>query len=155
MEKTQNTRIKNTNISSEWKLQPRCMVGTRSPAYVNTGHISPCCWVDGISTQKEDGYKALFTNDMKLENLNRVEEVFSSEAWIDFFLMLKTDPQSAPNICWKHCGDFTGDPNSKTPMRDQVKTEEYNQLKKKYDINYARNRCVDGLSARLTKKDDL
>ena len=47
------------------------------------------------------------------------------------------------------------DPNSKTPMRDQVKTEEYNQLKKKYDINYARNRCVDGLSARLTKKDDL
>ena len=89
MEKTQNTRIKNTNISSEWKLQPRCMVGTRSPAYVNTGHISPCCWVDGISTQKEDGYKALFTNDMKLENLNSVDEVFSSEAWIDFFLMLK------------------------------------------------------------------
>ena len=31
----------------------------------------------------------------------------------------------------------------------------YNQLKKKYDINYARNRCVDGLSARLTKKDDI
>ena len=92
---------------------------------------------------------------MSTFDLNSVDEVFSSEAWIDFFLMLKTDPQSAPNICWKHCGDFTGDPNSKTPMRDQVKTEEYNQLKKKYDINYARNRCVDGLSARLTKKDDL
>ena len=152
MEETQSTFLKNPNIQDNWNLIPRCFSGNRSPAYVNTGHISPCCWVDGVEIQKQEGYKALFTDDMKLENLKSVDEVFSSEAWIDFFSMLKTNPQSAPNVCWKHCGHFTKNKDGETPIRDIVDTEEYSQLKNKYNIGRARNRCVDGLDAILTKK---
>ena len=152
MEKFQSTHIKNPNIKDNWNLNPRCLSGDRSPAYVNSGHISPCCWVDGDPNQKEEGYKELFTDDMKLDNFETVDEVFSSEAWINFFLMLKTNPKSAPNICWKHCGHFMPNTGQKTPMRDMLNTKEYRELENKYNMSSARNRCVDGLSARLMKK---
>ena len=148
MEDTKETKSKKFD-----KLIPRCLYGDRSAAFVNSGHISPCCWVDGDFNQKIEGYKELFTEKMKLENFKTVDEIFLSDEWLNFFKMLKNKPESAPYICWKHCGDFIHDKNqTKTPMRDIYSSEQYKALKEKYQLENARARCVDGISAVLTKK---
>ena len=152
MEKFQSTHIKNPNIKDNWNLSPRCLSGDRSPAYVNSGHISPCCWVDGDPNQKEEGYKELFTDDMKLDNFETVDKVFLSDQWVDFFSMLKNNPKAAPNICWKHCGHFVTVEGQKTAMRDIFNSEQYKNLKENYNLKSDRPRCVDGISAILTKK---
>ena len=70
---------KKSLLKKEWKLIPKCLVGIRCPAYVNTGHISPCCWVDGDDVQNQDYYKALFTEKMKLDNNEEVEDIINHQ----------------------------------------------------------------------------
>ena len=146
MENTEKTLLK-----KEWKLIPKCLSGNRSPAYVNTGHISPCCWVDGDNVQSQDYYKALFTEKMKLDNNEEVEDIILSDEWNTFFKNLTNKPEEAHDICWKYCGEFAK-ANKQTPMRDIFNSEQYKNLKKKYNLKSDRPRCVDGISAVLTKK---
>ncbi len=142
---------KKTLLKKESQLIPKCLSGNRSPAYVNTGHLSPCCWVDGDDVQILDYYKELFTDKMKLENHEQVEDIVLSDEWNIFFKKLIDKPEEAHDICWKHCGEFAK-ANKQTPMRDIYSSEQYKALKEKYQLKNARPRCTDGISAVLTKK---
>ena len=142
---------KKSLLKKEWKLIPKCLVGIRCPAYVNTGHISPCCWVDGDDVQNQDYYKALFTEKMKLENNEEVEDIILSDEWNTFFKKLTNKPEEAHDICWKHCGEFAT-ANKQTPMRDIYTSEQYKELERKYNIETSSHKCTDGIRATLNKK---
>ena len=147
---------KKTLLKKESQLIPKCLSGNRSPAYVNTGHLSPCCWVDGDDVQILDYYKDLFTDKMKLENHEQVKDIVLSDEWNNFFKKLIDKPEEAHDICWKHCGIFADTKNTideqRTPMRDIYSSDQYKALKNKYNLENARPRCTDGISAVLTKK---
>ena len=94
-------------ISEDWKLMPRCLDPKRKAiAYVNTGHLSPCCWVDGDKEQASEDYKMFFTEELKVVNNEKVEDIMESETWLNFFKSLVEKPREAPYNCWKNCGEF-------------------------------------------------
>ena len=51
-----------------------------------------------------DGMDDLFKEELKIENVNTVEDIIMSIEWIDFFNELTTG-NSVPKICMKYCGD--------------------------------------------------
>jgi hypothetical protein len=141
-----------TLIKDEWELNPRCISGTRCFAYVNTGHMTPCCWVDGDDIQQSDEYKQFFTDEMKLTNFNSVQDIFDTDVWIDFFEMLLDRPKEAPWICWKYCGEFNHTPGQRTPNRDIYRSAEYESLQERYKDNSVTKivvtpKCIDGIRA--------
>ena len=123
--KTSNIKKK---ISEDWELMPRCLSEKRRAiAYVNTGHLSPCCWVDGDKEQASEDYKMFFTEELKVANNDKVEDIIESETWLNFFKSLTEDPKNAPASCWKNCGQFAVEDIKgigSTPNRDQYNVDQ-------------------------------
>jgi len=46
----------------------------------------------------------LFKEELKIENVDTVEDIILSSEWLDFFNGL-TKGTSVPKICMKYCGD--------------------------------------------------
>lgn len=115
-------------ISEDWKLMPRCLDSNRKAiAYVNTGHLSPCCWVDGDEEQASEDYKMFFTEELKVANNEKVEDIIESETWLNFFKSLVEKPREAPYNCWRQCGEFVVERirgEGHTPNRDQFKVDQ-------------------------------
>ena len=83
-------------------LKPKCVKGI-APAYCSTGHILPCCYIDGAIDQ-DDVLKPLFLDDLKIENHDDIITIYQSEQWIDFFDVLINNPDAASPKCWAICG---------------------------------------------------
>ena len=83
------------------KLYPRCMGGTKPPAYSATGYILPCCWADDDKVLDE--FKFLMKEHLKLENVESINDIFLSDEWIEFFNMLEQNGNNAPYVCKKYC----------------------------------------------------
>lgn len=84
------------------KLKPKCLEENRDLAYTTTGHLTPCCWVN---TEFNEHYlRQILSPKMQINNFNSVEEILTSRPWINFFKMLKENPQAAPRVCKRYCG---------------------------------------------------
>jgi len=144
-----------THVKKVWELKPRCIGGDRCTAYVNTGHLSPCCWVDGHDVQTSKEYKDFFTEEMKLANFDSVQDVLDTDVWVNFFRMLIENPKEAPWICWKYCGEYSHTPNQNTPNRDIFRTKEYFSLKEKYSEEdmKVKAKCTDGIRAKFMPRN--
>jgi hypothetical protein len=101
----------NTNQTSSIKIDPKCQSDIREYAYSATGWILPCCYADNDSI---DDFKDIMSDQLKVENVNNVNDIFSSEQWGEFFNRLHQDPDCAPRACKYYCGkrwdtkSFTG-----------------------------------------------
>jgi hypothetical protein len=90
-------------------LKPKCAKG-KSFALNAEGYLLPCCWTDPLRKLKSnydgnmDGMGDLFKEELKIENVNTVEDIILSTEWLDFFNGL-TKGTSVPKICMKYCGD--------------------------------------------------
>ena len=90
-------------------------------AYSSLGWLIPCCWVDPrlkkdfvddgniITDRKYDirkypKYADLFTEELKLKNVEKVEDILYSKAWNDFADALLNHPNECPPECHTHCG---------------------------------------------------
>ena len=70
--------------------------------YTATGYVVPCCFVD--TWDNKDYIDAgLFDEELKLENVSKVEDIILSKQWINFHKNLLEKPESAPSICKKNC----------------------------------------------------
>ena len=115
------------------KLAPKCLRSAygekyaqgRAPqkgvAYSSLGWVIPCCWVDprGEKDFVDDGnlvktktydvhkypkYTALFTEELKLKNVDKIEDILFSKAWNEFEDALLNHPEECPPPCHTHCG---------------------------------------------------
>jgi len=106
------------------KIQPRCMSPyensdkpEKAAGYSSLGYLMPCCWTDPRNMmdlenrlprnkQLKDNklYKNLFKEELKLSNVNSVEEIILSDEWREFFKALKYAPEKAPELCHRYCG---------------------------------------------------
>ena len=90
-------------------LKPKCAKG-KSFALNAEGYLLPCCWTDPLRKLKSnydgnmDGMDDLFKEELKIENVDTVEDIILSSEWLDFFNGL-TKGTSVPKICMKYCGD--------------------------------------------------
>jgi hypothetical protein len=68
--------------------------------YTGTGHLLPCCWC--ISHNKYFEENGFYDDNLKIENVESVEDIFYSKAWIKFHKRMESD-NPAP-ICKIKCG---------------------------------------------------
>mgnify|MGYP001253479761 CR=1 FL=1 len=83
------------------KLYPKC-VAFKEVAYTSTGHLLPCCWLDGeLQSYKQEQISPLLQDKLKVENNKKIDDIVYSDEWNYFFEQLKTNPST---ICKKFCG---------------------------------------------------
>ncbi len=102
-------------------LFPKCVKTTyvdekkvtnvREIAYVNSGYLLPCCWIDGEHNIQY--VKSLLKEKLKVENVEKIEDIITSEEWIDWFDVLINRPEEAKEVCYQYCSK----PFSTNPLR--------------------------------------
>ena len=71
-----------------------------------TGHLLPCCWCEN---QKDEEFKPLYKENLKIKNVDGIDEILLSDEWKYFAGLLSNDPvKNAPKTCWKYCGKGKG-----------------------------------------------
>ena len=63
------------------KFKPMCIAKKTCIAYVNSGHILPCCFADG----DRDKFKLLMPEHLKVKNNKSIEDIITSNEWLKFF----------------------------------------------------------------------
>jgi len=90
-------------------LKPKCAKG-KSFALNAEGYLLPCCWTDPLRKLKSDyngsmaGMDDLFKEELKIENVDTIEDIIMSIEWLDFFNGLIKET-SVPKICTRYCSD--------------------------------------------------
>lgn len=90
------------------RIEPRCLSFERrknkGAAYTSDGYMLPCCWLDDPPVYryiKEVGLKDL---ELAVENNDKLEDIFTSNQWENFFQTLLNEPEKACYMCKKKCG---------------------------------------------------
>ena len=94
------------------KIEPKCLKfgakDNKGAAYTSDGFMLPCCWMDDPPVHRYIVKAGLKDPDLALNNNEKLEEIFVSDAWENFFQTLLQDPKNASYMCKKKCGvDFT------------------------------------------------
>ena len=67
------------------KLYPKC-VAFKEVAYTSTGHLLPCCWLDGeLQSYKQEQISPLLQDKLKVENNKKIDDIVYSDEWNYFF----------------------------------------------------------------------
>ena len=96
------------------KFKPMCIAKKTCIAYVNSGHILPCCFADG----DRDKFKLLMPEHLKVKNNKSIEDIITSNEWLKFFdgLMNYPEETEAYHHCKQVCtfdGNIDDDPTAK------------------------------------------
>ena len=91
-------RDKNKN-----ELKPKCIFKNQELTLSSMGYFTPCCWVDDELYRDQPWIKTLFKEHLKLQNNEKVEDIFKSKEWTNFYNMLRNNPKDAPPVCYKFC----------------------------------------------------
>jgi hypothetical protein len=99
------------------ELIPRCHPSNQNfkketPAYTASGHLLPCCECDTISN-KEFSDLGFFDDEIKVSNVDKIEQIIISPQWLSFHRMLLESPQNAPAVCKRFC--------SRTVVEEELK----------------------------------
>ena len=100
-------------------LRPSCVYEDTFQSFVSSGHILPCCYVDGLE-HRCDVLDPLFSEHLKVINAWNVENIVGSDEWIEFFYMLMNEPERAPKICWDMCHSEVENPMDCTVTKREV-----------------------------------
>ena len=86
-------------------FKPKCINGEKIIGHSATGWILPCCWLDPNEDPIEDEkIKALFTDDLKIENVESIEDILYSDPWIEFMNTIQSG-KDVPTMCLKYCSE--------------------------------------------------
>lgn len=98
-------------------LNPRCMQRAmiNSLKFMSNGYIAPCCWLTDKNSVSE--HLGIYDEELKLKNVDTVEEILLSDQWDDFInkLISHHDWQSSdgnwllPRECLQVCGSDDND----------------------------------------------
>ena len=148
------TFLLEAQLRNDIELYPRCVRAKnqhrengdaisstpRFLAYVNSDYVLPCCWVDG--NEHADQIPTLLKEKLKLSNNESIEDIITSDEWVDFFSTLINEPNRAPDVCYRYCG---GAPNKDGPNRSFLR--EKAEIEKALDdvkIEKASLGCAEG-----------
>lgn len=102
-------------MKSLMKIQPRClsflfsknkphMDISKGAAYTSDGYMLPCCWLDDPPVHRYIKACGLKDEELALANNEKLEDIFTSEQWENFFQTLLWQPENASYMCKKKCG---------------------------------------------------
>jgi hypothetical protein len=90
------------------KINPKCLNYTsndnKGAAYTSDGFMLPCCWLDDPPVYRYVKQCGLKDEKLLLSNNERLEDIFTSDQWENFFQTLLTNPENASYMCKKKCG---------------------------------------------------
>jgi hypothetical protein len=90
------------------KINPKCLNYTsndnKGAAYTSDGFMLPCCWLDDPPVYRYVKQCGLKDEELLLSNNERLEDIFTSDQWENFFQTLLTRPENASYMCKKKCG---------------------------------------------------
>lgn len=86
-------------------FEPKCMTGRKVFAHSPAGWILPCSWVSpNLNNPKEEITENLFSDNLKIENVDSIEDILFSDEWLSFFdIIKKGDIEELPSPCKKYC----------------------------------------------------
>lgn len=87
------------------KFEPKCMSGRKVFAHSAEGWLLPCSWVDpNQNIPNEELTSNLFKEELKLENVDSIEDILFSDEWVEFIKVLEEgDIDKIPSPCKKYC----------------------------------------------------
>jgi len=80
------------------KVDPKCLNGKSSPAYTAKGYLLPCCWCDQPNVEPMLELQGFFEDELKVENVDRIEDIIISDQWVSFYRDLDSFP-----LCLHRC----------------------------------------------------
>jgi|TARA_B110000503_G_scaffold22141_1_gene33987 hypothetical protein len=90
------------------KIVPKCLAfntrDNKGAAYTSDGFMLPCCWMDDPPVYRHVKACGLKDEELLLSNNERLEDIFTSDQWENFFQTLLNDPKNASYMCKKKCG---------------------------------------------------
>lgn len=86
------------------KIHPKCLYELQPAAYTSDGYMLPCCWMDDPPVYRYIKECGLKDEELLLSNNDRLDDIFTSDQWENFFNTLLNDPNSASYMCKKKCG---------------------------------------------------
>jgi len=110
------------------KIEPKCLKfdtrDNKGAAYTSDGFMLPCCWMDDPPVYRYIKACGLKDPELALAKNDRLEDIFTSDQWENFFQNLLNNPEGASYMCKKKCGvNFT---EQETEIR---KAEERKEVK--------------------------
>lgn len=90
------------------KIEPKCLAfnsrDKKGAAYTSDGFMLPCCWMDDPPVYRYVKACGLKDPELALVNNERLEDIFTSDQWENFFQTLLNNPEQASYMCKKKCG---------------------------------------------------
>jgi hypothetical protein len=86
------------------KINPKCLYELQPAAYTSDGYMLPCCWMDDPPVYRYIKECGLKDEELLLSNNDRLDDIFTSDQWENFFNTLLNDPDNASYMCKKKCG---------------------------------------------------
>lgn len=86
------------------KIYPKCLYELQPAAYTSDGYMLPCCWMDDPPVYRYIKECGLKDEELLLSNNDRLDDIFTSDQWENFFNTLLNDPDNASYMCKKKCG---------------------------------------------------
>ena len=90
------------------KIDPKCLKfdskDNKGAAYTSDGFMLPCCWMDDPPVYRYVIEAGLKDETLALDNNEKLEDIFMSQQWENFFQKLVNDPGSCSYMCKKKCG---------------------------------------------------
>lgn len=90
-------------VFGDGMFKPNCLNKKKEFGHSAGGWILPCCWLDPNEMPiTDDRINALFSEDLKIENVDIIEDILLSEPWINFSKVIKSG-NNVPKICKLKC----------------------------------------------------
>lgn len=90
------------------KINPRCLKfhenTNKGAAYTSDGFMLPCCWMDDPPVHRYIIEAGLKDPELAVANNEKLEDIFTSDQWENFFTTLLYEPEKASYMCKKKCG---------------------------------------------------
>tara|TARA_Y100000034_G_C6511761_1_gene219936 strand:+ start:106 stop:375 length:270 start_codon:yes stop_codon:yes gene_type:complete len=85
--------------------KPKCLEKGCSLSYHPSGYILPCCYtrVNDGSNFRHGIISTLYKEELKIDNVDSIEEIIFSDEWRDFFDIIENKQDEWPAICLKVC----------------------------------------------------
>jgi len=109
------------------KIKPKCLAfntrDNKGAAYTSDGFMLPCCWMDDPPVYRYIKACGLKDESLALANNEKLEDIFTSDQWENFFQTLLNDPDNASYMCKKKCGVDIDVEAVKAEERTEVKEQ--------------------------------
>ena len=90
------------------KIRAKCLAfnakDNKGAAYTSDGYMLPCCWLDDPPVHRYVVDAGLKDDELLLSKNEKLEDIFRSDQWENFFQTLLKKPECASYMCKKKCG---------------------------------------------------